>query len=85
MDLWQGSLSQFVRQAEAGSLSGDMTGQFVKLHRYVPGQSEVRSWEHSLAALAAAVRPLRRADLGVAIGATGSPESGGITRETVSP
>lgn len=85
MDLWQGSLSQFIRQAESGALSGDMTGRFVKLHRYVPGTAEVRSWERSLAALAGAIRPLRRADLGVAIGTTGSVEGGGTVREAVAP
>lgn len=85
MDLWQGSLSQFIRQAEAGSLSGDMTGQFVKLHRFVPGASEVRSWEHSLAALASAVRPLRRGDLGIAIGATSGSEPGGVAKDAVAP
>ncbi len=85
MDLWQGSLSQFVRQAESGALSGDMTGQWVKLHKTVPGTSEVRSWERSLAALAAAIRPLRRMDLGVAIGAGGTVEAAGLAREVPGP
>lgn len=85
MDLWQGSLSQFVRQAESGSLSGDMTGQFVKHHRYPPGASEVRSWDNSLAALAAALRPLRRADLGVAIGSTSPLEPAGLVVDAASP
>ncbi len=85
MDLWQGSLSQFVRHAESGALSGDMAGQFVKLHRYLPGTAEVRSWENSLAALAAAIRPLRRIDLGVAIGAAGAVESAGVARDAAVP
>ena len=72
MDLWHGSVSEFVRQAESGALSGDMTGSFVKLHKYVPNPAEVRSWEHSLHALAEAVRPLAGMDLGVALGASAS-------------
>jgi len=85
VDLWRGSLSQFIRQAESGALSGDMTGQFVKIHRTVPGTSEVRSWENSLSALAGAIRPLRRADLGVAIGTAGTAEPSGIVREVATP
>ena len=85
MDLWQGSLSDFVRNAEAGSLAGDMTGQFVKLHRYVPNPAEVRSWENSLGALAAALRPLRRVDLGVAIEATGPVGTASIVRDAAEP
>ena len=85
MDLWQGSLSQFVRGAESGALSGDMTGQFVRIHRHVPSTSEVRSWENSLRALAAAIRPLRRAGLGVAISTSGPVGGGEIAREGASP
>jgi hypothetical protein len=85
VDLWQGSLSQFVRNAESGALSGDMAGQFVKIHRYLPGTAEVRSWENSLAALARAIRPLRSMDLGVAIGALGAVELAGVAREATSP
>lgn len=70
MDLWHGSLSDFVRSAQSGSLSGDMAGQFVKLHRYSANTAEVRSWDNSLAALARAVHPLGRLDAGVAITAT---------------
>ena len=85
MDLWQGSLSQFLRQADSGALSGDMTGQFVKLHRLVPSTSEVRSWEHSLAALASAIRPLRKADLGVALSAPSGLEVELVARDATSP
>jgi hypothetical protein len=81
VDLWHGSLSDFVRNAEAGSLAGDMAGQFVKLHRYAPNTAEVRSWDHSLGALATALRPLRRLDLGVAIEATGSIQTTSIARD----
>jgi hypothetical protein len=81
VDLWHGSLSDFVRDADAGSLAGDMTGQFVKLHRYPPGSAEIRSWENSLGALASALRSLRRRDLGVAIDATGSIATASLARD----
>jgi len=81
VDLWHGSLSDFVRNAEAGSLAGDMTGQFVRLHRYVPNTAEVRSWENSLGALATALRPLSALDLGVAVQATGPIATTSIARD----
>lgn len=81
VDLWHGSLSDFVRRADAGSLPGDMTGQFVRLHRYPPNASEVRSWDQSLAALAAALRPLRNLELGVAVGASGATGRASLVRD----
>lgn len=80
MDLWQGSFLQFIRGAESGALSGDMSGQFLKIHRYLPGMSEVRSWENSLRALASAVRPIDRGDVGVTIQANAAvPVSGKVS------
>ena len=75
VDLWHGSLSEFVHSAQSGSLSGDMAGQYLNLHRYQATMPEVRSWENSLAALAGAVRPLGRLDAGVAISATGTVDA----------
>lgn len=72
MDLWQGTLNDFVRAAESGAIAGDMTGQFVKIHRTPPSVSEIRSWEHSLAALARVARSPRLEDVGVAISASGN-------------
>lgn len=82
MDLWHGSLSEFVRDADSGSLAGDMAGQFVKLHRYPPNAAELRSWENSLGALAGALRPIRRLDLGVAVGASGRIGSASLARDS---
>jgi hypothetical protein len=81
VDLWHGSLSDFVRSSEAGSLAGDMAGQFVRLHRYAPNTAEVRSWENSLAALSAALRPLKQLDLGVAVAATGAIGRASLARD----
>jgi uncharacterized protein len=61
-----------------------MTSQFVKLHRCTPKTSEVRSWEHSLRALADALRPLRTLDLGVAVEATGATRTASIARDAAS-
>jgi hypothetical protein len=82
VDLWHGSLSEFVRNAESGSLPGDMAGQFVKLHRYPPNAAELRSWENSLGALADALRPIRSLDLGVAVGASGPIASASLARDS---
>jgi hypothetical protein len=81
VDLWHGALSDFIRNAESGSLAGDMAGRFVKFHRYAPSTSEVHSWENSLGALAEALQPLKRLDLGVAVGATGPVASTSVARD----
>ncbi len=82
MDLWHGSLSEFVRQADAGALPGDMAGQFIKLHRYQPSDAELRSWQNSLSALATAFRPLGRLDVGIAVSSSGSLDSASVVRDT---
>ena len=78
MDLWQGTLRNFVRAAEAGSIAGDMTGQFVKFHGSVPSGGEVRSWENSLGELASALRTLGSREVGVRVG-RGVPDGAGET------
>lgn len=75
MDLWHGSLSEFVRSAAVRALAGDMTGRFVNAHRYPPSASEVASWDHSLAALADALRPIGKYDLGVMVTANSAGPS----------
>lgn len=81
MDLWSGSLSDFLRAAESGALPGDMTGQFVRIYQTPPSPGEVRSWSASIPHLASALRGLRAQDIGVRVGATGgvresAPKSG---------
>ena len=71
MDLWHGSLSDFLRSAESGALPGDMTGQFVRIYRTPPSPSEVHSWSASLPNLASALRDLRSRDIGVRVGSEG--------------
>ena len=80
MDLWQGKLGDFVRAASSGAIAGDMTGQYVRLHRTTPGMAEIRSWEHSLAALATLLTRTRLTDVGVAVGA---PADRGGSRQTL--
>ncbi len=81
MDLWHGSLSEFVRRADAGALPGDMAGQFIKLHRYQPHDAELRSWQNSLSSLASAFRPLGRLDVGVSVGSSGPLDSASVVRD----
>jgi hypothetical protein len=81
VDLWHGPLAEFVRHAASGSLAGDMAGQFVKLHRYPPTASELRSWEHSLGALADVLRSFRSLDLGVVVEATGPIQPRSVARD----
>jgi hypothetical protein len=60
-----------------------MAGQFVRLHRYPPNASEVRSWENSLGTLADALRSLARIDLGVVVQATGPIHPSSVARDAV--
>lgn len=73
MDLWRGSLLQFLSAADAGALPAAMLGGFYNAHGAQPSSSELRSWENSLPALARAIRPLRGVDLGIAVSTSESP------------
>lgn len=78
MDLWHGALVDFVRTAGGGAIAGDMTRAFLGAHGALPGTSEVRSWDRSLAALADALRDLADRDVGVVLR---SPRRGGAAAE----
>jgi hypothetical protein len=67
MDLWHGSLSDFVRRARAGAIAGDLAGSFVHTHRVPPSPSELRSWENSLGALADALADASSLGIGVSL------------------
>lgn len=69
MDLWHGSLRDFIRSAESGAISGDLCGAFVRVHDCLPSEGEQRSWSNSLPRLAGALRTVGRRDLGVSIAA----------------
>jgi hypothetical protein len=68
MDLWHGSVVEFVREAELKSLGGSMAAQYFRLHGCLPSDSEMRSWDNSLFALAQVAKCLR----GNTAGAAGS-------------
>lgn len=79
MDLWRGSLADFVDQSAHGAIAGDLAGNFLKAFGYPPSKPEVRSWQHSLPALGSALRGLGRADIGLRIAtaeAVGEPQRG---------
>jgi hypothetical protein len=67
MELWHGPLSDFIREAEAGSLSGEMLKQFWNYHAYQPSESETKSWDNSLRALAETADNCRLRDVGVVL------------------
>jgi len=84
MDLWRGSLTNFLRSAESGALPGDMTGQFVRIYQIPPSPAEVQSWSASLPILASALRDLRGLDVGVRVsGVSGTAIS--VTSEANPP
>jgi len=81
MDLWNGTLAEFVRLANADGIAGAMTGQFVTLHGTTPGPSEVQSWRASLAALATSLQDLSRTDVAVGVrDRTDAPGPYGVAR-----
>jgi uncharacterized protein len=67
MELWHGSLTDFVNEARARSLPGTMLQNFWNHHGYAPSTSEIRSWENSLEALADALQGLQARDIGVVL------------------
>ena len=52
MELWHGDLPDFIKAAGSSELAEQMRRTFVTLHRRPPGESEYRSWEESLRAVA---------------------------------
>jgi hypothetical protein len=79
-DLWRGPLPRFVELARSGSIAAEMVGAFQARHGSPPGTSEIRSWEHSLTALAEVLRDSRLADSAMAVRAAGwaSGAGGGV-------
>jgi hypothetical protein len=66
MELWRGSLPDFVRAASSGSIVGEMISRFYHHHQDQPSPGEVRSWSKSLAAFAEPVRSAA-SDVGVVV------------------
>jgi len=67
MHLWNGSLSDFVKEGEAGALTGEMLQTFWNHHRYQPSVAETTSWDNSLKALALTVDNTGLDDVGVVL------------------
>src|SRR5665647_1709813 len=67
MELWHGSIADFVKEAKGISLPGTMLLNFWNHHGYAPSTSEIRSWENSLEALAEALQGLQARDIGVVL------------------
>lgn len=67
MELWHGPVSDFIREAESGSLSGKMLHQFWNHHAYQPSESETKSWDNSLKALADVIDSKDFKDIGVVL------------------
>src|SRR5665647_1191187 len=67
MELWHGSLTDFINEARARSLPGAMLHNYWNHHGYAPSSSEIRSWENSLYALADALQGLQQRDIGVVL------------------
>jgi uncharacterized protein len=67
MELWHGSIADFVKEAKGISLPGTMLLNFWNHHGYAPSTSEIRSWENSLDALADALQGLQARDIGVVL------------------
>ena len=67
MQLWSGSLKEFVREAEAGALTGSMLAQYFNYRGAHPSQGETDSWKHSLPVLARTLSSLSDLDVGVVL------------------
>jgi hypothetical protein len=67
MHLWNGSLSDFVKEGEAGSLTGEMLQTFWNHQRYQPSAADTVSWDNSLKALALTVHNSELNDVGVVL------------------
>lgn len=67
MELWHGSISDFVKERESGSLSGEMLHCFWNHHRYQPSVAETTSWDNSLKALSYVAQNVQSKDVGVVL------------------
>ena len=67
MELWHGSISNFVKEGEAGALTGEMLQSFWNHHRYQPSAAETVSWDNSLKALAFVAQDVQSEDVGIVL------------------
>src|SRR5436305_1515214 len=67
MQLWNGPLTTFIREAESRAIAPLMARAFADYHGYQPDLSEYASWNNSLDALARAAEPAGNKDIGVVI------------------
>lgn len=71
--LFRASAQTVAVMALDGSLFLHLTDQFVHMHGYRPGDSEVRSWERSIPVLAAALNDAGLGDASRSRASTASP------------
>jgi len=67
MELWHGSISDFVKGGEVEALTGGMLQSFWNNHHYLPSVSETNSWNNSLKALASVADEITSEDIGVVL------------------
>jgi len=67
MELWHGTLSEFIKEGESGSLTGEMLQSFWNHHRYQPSVAEANSWENSLHSLATVSENIQSKDIGIVL------------------
>jgi hypothetical protein len=67
VDLWYGSLPDFVASASGGGFEVILAQKFERLHHAEPSDGEVRSWKHSLRALADVGAKVGEDDVGVLV------------------
>jgi hypothetical protein len=67
MELWHGTITEFTTEGMAGSLTAKMLAQFYSHHGYQPSESETRSWDNSLRALADVSTEIASKDVGVVL------------------
>ena len=67
MDLWHGSLPDFVEYASGGGFEVILAQKFERLHHCEASEGEIRSWKHSLRALAGVGAKVGEDDVGVLV------------------
>jgi hypothetical protein len=68
VELWQGDLSDFIDFGRSPALVNRITAAFVNIYKRRPPESEIRSWNDSLAAVAdVADKGLATDDVGVVV------------------
>lgn len=67
MDLWHGTISNFIKEGEASSITGIMLNHFWNYHGYQPSEGEAKSWDNSLHALAGIAEAVASRDVGVVL------------------